>query len=64
MNECYLEFFLEGTRSRTGKTLHPKFGFLNVILDSILDNKIPNATIVPITINYEKALEVLLSFIF
>ena len=27
-NDAPLEFFLEGTRSRTGKTLHPKLGDL------------------------------------
>jgi len=26
-----LEFFIEGTRSRTNKILHPKFGFLTIL---------------------------------
>jgi glycerol-3-phosphate O-acyltransferase len=26
-----LEFFIEGTRSRSGKMLHPKFGLLSII---------------------------------
>ncbi len=29
-----LEFFIEGTRSRTGKMLKPKFGLLKVLLDT------------------------------
>ncbi|CAK65858.1 unnamed protein product (macronuclear) [Paramecium tetraurelia] len=57
IEECYLEFFIEGTRSRTGKTLNPKFGLLSIVSDAVFDKKIPNATILPITINYEKVLE-------
>jgi len=26
-----IEFFIEGTRSRTGKSLHPKFGLLSMV---------------------------------
>ena len=29
-----IEFFLEGTRSRSGKQLHPKFGILNAVLET------------------------------
>lgn len=57
MEECYLEFFIEGTRSRTGKTLNPKFGLLSIVSDAVFDKKITDATILPITINYEKVLE-------
>ncbi|CAD8153134.1 unnamed protein product [Paramecium octaurelia] len=57
IEECYLEFFIEGTRSRTGKTLNPKFGLLSIVCDAVFDKKIPDATILPITINYEKVLE-------
>ena len=57
IDDCYLEFFIEGTRSRSGKTLQPKFGILNIITDAVYDNKLHNATVVPITINYEKVLE-------
>ena len=57
MDDCYLEFFVEGTRSRTGKIMSPKFGLLGVVVDTIIEGKIPNATIIPLTINYEKVLE-------
>jgi glycerone phosphate O-acyltransferase/fatty acyl-CoA reductase len=57
MDECYLEFFVEGTRSRTGKIMAPKFGLLGIVVDTVAENKIPDATIIPITINYEKVLE-------
>lgn len=52
-----LEFFVEGTRSRGGKTLHPKFGLLNIIADSFLDQRVHNLTILPIHIAYEKLIE-------
>jgi len=57
ITENWLEFFIEGTRSRYGKTLGPKLGILSIVVDAYLDKKIPNARIVPITINYEKVVE-------
>ena len=35
----------------------PKFGILGTVADAVFDKKLPNAVIVPITINYEKVLE-------
>ena len=66
-----IEFFIEGTRSRSGKMLHPKLGLLSMLTDCVLDcsdagnpaYQLPgaanarNATIIPITINYEKTIE-------
>ena len=37
--------------------LHPKFGVMGIVADAVFDNKIPDAKIVPITLNYEKVLE-------
>jgi len=31
MDSINLEFFIEGTRSRTNKILSPKFGFLSIL---------------------------------
>lgn len=53
-----IEFFIEGTRSRTGKVLPPKFGILKYICESFLNGSVRNALIVPITINYENVVEV------
>lgn len=53
-----LEFFMEGTRSRSGKTLTPRRGMIEMVLNTVLAGQIPNAYIVPVTINYEKTLEV------
>ncbi len=52
-----LEVFLEGTRSRSGKTLSPKYGMLGMVTQTVLQRQIPDAYIVPVTINYEKVLE-------
>jgi len=54
---CPVEFFVEGTRSRNGKTLQPKLGLLNIIAESYLEKKVPNITIVPVNISYERILE-------
>ncbi|RLN91238.1 hypothetical protein BBJ28_00025347, partial [Nothophytophthora sp. Chile5] len=55
-----VEFFIEGSRSRSGKQLHPKFGILNTVVDCYLSEQVENLYIVPVTIDYEKPLEVLL----
>ena len=52
-----LEFFIEGTRSRTGKLLSPKFGLLKYVADAYFTKKVKDIYILPITINYEKILE-------
>ena len=57
MDDCYIEFFIEGTRSRNFKTLMPKFGILGTIFDAVTEKKIQDAVIIPISISYEKVLE-------
>lgn len=52
-----VEFFLEGGRSRTGKTCLPKAGLLSVIVSSVTEGTIGDAFIVPIAISYEKLLD-------
>ena len=51
------EFFIEGTRSRTGKMLPPKIGMLSTYVEAIADNVAPDVQIVPISIAYEKVVE-------
>jgi glycerol-3-phosphate O-acyltransferase len=53
-----LECFIEGGRSRTGKLLGPKFGFLSFVLDSILSGRVEDAYICPVSLQYDKVLEV------
>jgi len=52
-----LEFFVEGTRSRTGKSLHPRFGLLQMCTDAYFSKKIPDLHVVPVVISYERVLE-------
>jgi glycerone phosphate O-acyltransferase/fatty acyl-CoA reductase len=52
-----LEFFIEGTRSRTNKIVTPKYGFLSFLTNCYFDREISDLTIVPITINYMRTLE-------
>ncbi|WP_330926578.1 glycerol-3-phosphate 1-O-acyltransferase PlsB [Candidatus Sororendozoicomonas aggregata] len=53
-----MEYFIEGGRSRTGRTLSPKTGMLSISLRSYLrDNRRP-VSFVPVYIGYEKLLEV------
>jgi len=52
-----MEFFIEGTRSRTNKIITPKYGFLNFLTSSYFDKDIEELTIVPVTINYMRTLE-------
>jgi glycerol-3-phosphate O-acyltransferase len=52
-----LQFFIEGSRSRTGKILAPKLEVLNVVLDTLLFGKVVDVYLIPLTINYEKVLE-------
>ena len=52
-----LEFFVEGTRARSGKMLHPKFGLLNILTNAYFSKKVENLYFVPISINYSRVLE-------
>merc|ERR1719209_1463929 len=52
-----LLFFLEGTRSRSGKTLMPKCGLLSVLVHSLQTGVIPDAYIVPVAISYDRIVE-------
>eukprot|EP01125_Pyxidicula_operculata_P008628 TRINITY_DN287_c4_g1_i2.p1 TRINITY_DN287_c4_g1~~TRINITY_DN287_c4_g1_i2.p1 ORF type:complete len:1267 (+),score=324.43 TRINITY_DN287_c4_g1_i2:27-3803(+) len=52
-----IEFFIEGTRSRSGKSLPPKFGLLGMLLDSYFSGEVGDIHFVPIHINYEKVVE-------
>jgi len=52
-----LEFFIEGTRSRSGKVLTPRMGLLKWIADAALEGRVRNAQIAPISIGYEKVIE-------
>lgn len=52
-----IEFFLEGTRSRTGKLLPPMLGLLNMIVSSALSMDRRKLFFVPVSIGYERMME-------
>lgn len=52
-----LEFFVEGTRSRTFKALPPKIGLLSMSLEPFIMGEVGDIIIVPISVSYEKVLE-------
>ena len=51
------EFFIEGGRSRTGKTLAPRLGMLSWDVDAFLESKRRDLFFVPIAISYERLVE-------
>jgi len=53
----FQEFFIEGTRSRTGKLEKPRTGLLSMYLDTYFEGSVDDLYFIPISINYEKVLE-------
>ncbi len=51
------EFFIEGGRSRTGKTLAPRLGMLSWNVEAFLDSRRRDLFFVPIAITYERLVE-------
>jgi glycerol-3-phosphate O-acyltransferase len=51
------EFFIEGGRSRTGKTLAPRLGMLTWDVDAFLESRRRDLFFVPIAISYERLVE-------
>ncbi|MAI78934.1 MAG: hypothetical protein CL917_08340 [Deltaproteobacteria bacterium] len=51
------EFFIEGGRSRTGKTLVPRLGMLSWNVDAFLESSRHDLFFVPIAITYERLVE-------
>jgi 1-acyl-sn-glycerol-3-phosphate acyltransferase len=52
-----IEAFIEGTRSRIGKLLKPKYGILKIILQAVLNQRVKDCYIVPMSIGYDKVIE-------
>ena len=56
-----LEFFIEGTRSRTSKSLPPKFGMIGSCIEAYIKlHRVEDIYFVPISVTYEKLLEEML----
>ncbi|KAI9334276.1 putative acyltransferase [Obelidium mucronatum] len=52
-----IEAFTEGTRSRIGKLLQPKFGIMKIIMEAVLSGRVNDCIIVPMSIGYDKVIE-------
>jgi glycerol-3-phosphate O-acyltransferase len=52
-----IELFIEGTRSRTGKLLPPKFGLLSILIDAYRENACEDLLFVPVFFGYDRVLE-------
>ncbi|XP_041353504.1 dihydroxyacetone phosphate acyltransferase-like isoform X2 [Gigantopelta aegis] len=52
-----IEFFVEGTRSRTSKSYPPRFGMLYASLEPYFKSHINDIMIVPASISYDRILE-------
>ncbi len=52
-----VEFFPEGTRSRTGKAVYPRTGLLAMIAELVATGRVPSPQVVPIAVGYEKVVE-------
>lgn len=52
-----LEFFIEGGRSRSGKLILPKIGFLSILLQAYREGYCNDLIFVPASISYDRILE-------
>ena len=52
-----LEFFIEGGRSRSGKLILPKVGFLSILLEAFREGYCEDLFFVPVSISYDRILE-------
>lgn len=55
-----LEFFMEGTRSRTGKTMAPKMGILKFVCDAFFhpgQQELDDVLFLPVSLSYDELLE-------
>ncbi|XP_072930029.1 dihydroxyacetone phosphate acyltransferase [Epargyreus clarus] len=55
-----VEFFLEGTRSRSNKSLMPRYGMLSMTLMPYFAREVADVTIVPVNISYDRLMELTL----
>ncbi|XP_061559730.1 dihydroxyacetone phosphate acyltransferase-like isoform X2 [Phycodurus eques] len=52
-----VEFYIEGFRSRSLKSLTPKLGMLHMVLDPYFKGEVSDITLVPISLSYDRLLE-------
>ncbi|KAI4890316.1 hypothetical protein NFI96_019576, partial [Prochilodus magdalenae] len=52
-----VEFYVEGWRSRTLKSLKPKLGMMQMVLEPFFKGEVDDVTLVPVSISYDRVLE-------
>jgi len=52
-----IKLFIEGTRSRTGKLIMPKLGFLSILMNAYKNGACDDLVFAPIYIGYDRVLE-------
>jgi len=50
-------FFVEGTRSRSGRQLHPKMGMVSIVYDLYAQGLVDDIYFIPMSICYERVME-------
>lgn len=53
-----LRWFIEGTRSRTGKLAPPKLGLLRYVVEAWLEGRVDDLVLVPVSVSYDQLHEV------
>jgi len=53
-----LRWFIEGTRSRTGKLAPPRLGLLAYVVDAYLEGRVDDLMLVPVSVSYDQLQEV------
>lgn len=56
-DKAVIEFFIEGTRSRTGKLLSPRMGIVSTLVESYFRGATDDVLLVPTSVTYESVLE-------
>lgn len=52
-----IEFYIEGSRSRTGKPALPKAGLLSVLVETVKEGIVSDVLLVPVSITYDRIVE-------
>lgn len=53
----FLEVYLEGTRSRSGKPSTARAGMLSIVVDTLCVGSVADVLVVPVGISYDRILE-------
>ena len=56
-NKHNIKFFIEGTRSRSGKMLPPAYGILKMIMESYRSRTLDDIALIPVSICYDEVFE-------